>query len=118
MDILWKYLDWLQNIEKWLTQIEIKANEESEKEANLIKEVMCTAIDDKSIFDNLLDKHDYWKFIRITTWVKQFITNCEGKLNYLVHWQLNKPMKVSNNRLCNLLNKIIKFKQGDCPRST
>ena len=40
------------------------------------------------------------------------------KLNYLVHWQLNKPTKVSNNRLCNLLNKIIKFKQGDCPRST
>ena len=79
MDILWKYLDWLQNIEKWLTQIEIKANEESEKEANLIKEVMCTAIDDKSIFDNLLDKHDYWKFIRIITWVKRFITNCEGK---------------------------------------
>ena len=40
------------------------------------------------------------------------------KLNYLVYWQLNKPTKVSNNRLYNLLNKIIKFKQGDCPRST
>lgn len=76
---------------------------------------MYTAIDDKSIFDNLLDKHDYLKFIRITTWVKRFITNCEGKTNYLVHWQLNKPTKVSNNIL---LDKIIKFKQEDCPRST
>ena len=49
------------------------------KEAKPIKEVMCKAIDDKTIFDNLLDKHDYWKFIRITTWVKRFITNCKGK---------------------------------------
>ena len=40
---------------------------------------MCTAIDDKTIFDNLLDKHDYWKFIRITTWVKQLITNFKDK---------------------------------------
>ena len=66
-DIWWKGPDWLQNSKKWPTQIEIKANEESEKEANLIKEVMCTAIVDKTIFDNLLDKHDYRKFIRITT---------------------------------------------------
>ena len=58
-DIWWKDPDWLQNIEKWQTQIEIKANEESEKEAKLIKEVMCTAIDDKTIFDNLLDKHNH-----------------------------------------------------------
>ena len=40
---------------------------------------MCTAIDDKIIFDNLLDKHDYWKFIRITTWIKRYITNCKSK---------------------------------------
>ena len=40
---------------------------------------MCTAIDDKTIFDNLLDKHDYWKFIRITTQVKRFITNSKSK---------------------------------------
>ena len=84
-DIWWKGPDWLQNIKKWLTQIEIEANEELEKETKLFKEVMYTVIDDKTIFDNLLDKHEFWEFICITTWVKRFITNFKGKLNYLVH---------------------------------
>ena len=67
MDIWWKYLDWLQNIEKWLTQIEIKANEESEKEANLIKEVMCTAIDDKSKSEHHTSNCDQTKKLLIAT---------------------------------------------------
>ena len=66
------------------------------KEAKLIKEVMCKEIDDKTIFDNLLDKHDYWKFIRITTWVKRFITNCKGKTKssgLLATEETNKSIK-------------------------
>ena len=51
-DIWWKGPDWLENIEKRPTQIEIKANEESEKEAKIVKEVMCTEIDYETIFDN------------------------------------------------------------------
>ena len=101
-DIWWKGPDWLQNIEKWPTQIEIKANEESEKEAKLIKEVMYTVIDDKTIFDNLLDKHDYWRFIRITTWVKRFITKCKGKTKLsgpLAIEETNKSIKIIIKRI-------------------
>ena len=57
---------------------------------------MYTAIDDKTIFDNLLDKHDYWKFILIAAWIKQFITNCKGKTKLpgtLATGETNKSIK-------------------------
>ena len=38
-DIWWKGQDWLQNIKKWITHIEIEANEELEKETKLVKEL-------------------------------------------------------------------------------
>ena len=57
---------------------------------------MCTAIDDKIIFDNLLDKHDYWKFIRITTWIKRYIINCKGKTKLSGPLATEEPTKVSN----------------------
>lgn len=37
--------------------------EEAAREAKTFKDIMCTAIEEKDTFNNLLKKHDYWKFI-------------------------------------------------------
>ena len=57
---------------------------------------MYTVIDDKTIFDNLLDKHEFWKFIRIIAWVKRFITNFKGKTKLSGPLATEETNKVSN----------------------
>ena len=38
---------------------------------------MTTAIEKSDIFDNLLGKHELYKFLRIAAWVKRFLNNCQ-----------------------------------------
>ena len=38
---------------------------------------MTTTIEKSDIFDNLLEKHELYKFLRITAWIRRFLNNCQ-----------------------------------------
>ena len=38
---------------------------------------MTTAIECSDTFDQLLEKHEFYKFLRITAWIKRFLDNCQ-----------------------------------------
>ena len=38
---------------------------------------MTTTIDNSDTFDNLLEKYELYKFLRITAWIKRFLNNCQ-----------------------------------------
>ena len=84
----WNGTNWLQNRDQWLPlQPNIKANEETEKEAKKIKTVLAAKIKlfNANKFDIRLEKCSLWKFLRITSRVSRFInkvsrTNVKGPL--------------------------------------
>ena len=79
----------------------LKGNKKSENEPRSMKDIICTAIDNKTVVHNLLDKHDYWKLLGITTWVRPSITNCKSKTNLsgpLATDETNKSIKFITNR--------------------
>ena len=38
---------------------------------------MTTTIEKSDIFNNLLEKHELYKFLRITAWIARFLNNCQ-----------------------------------------
>ena len=76
-DLWWKSPTWLSNISLWPRQPTIGSATGSQVECKAIKEIMTTAIEKSDIFDNLLGKHELYKFLRIAAWIKRFLNNCQ-----------------------------------------
>ena len=52
---------------------------ESEIEANMIKEVMYIATEKSEEIYQLLKKFEFWKVIRVTSWIYRFLENIKCK---------------------------------------
>ena len=65
-DLWWKGPTWLSNISLWPRQPTIGPTTESQVECKAIKEIMTPTIEKSGIFDKLLEKHELYKFLRIT----------------------------------------------------
>ena len=76
-DLWWKDPTWVSNISLWPRQPTIGPTTESQVECKAIKEIMTTTIEKSDIFDNFLEKHELYKPLRITTWIKRFLNNCQ-----------------------------------------
>ena len=76
-DLWWKDPTWLSNISLWPRQLTIVPTIESQAEYKAIKEIMTTTIDKSDTFDKLLEKHELYKFLRITVWIKRFFYSCQ-----------------------------------------
>ena len=75
---LWlKGPSWLSDPDKWPSDIVTKASEESESEAQLVKEIMEVAVKPDEL-DEMLDKLSFWKAVRVMAWIARFIRNCRG----------------------------------------
>ena len=70
---------WLQNKDNWSKQKEIVPTKESEEEAKLLKEVFYTAKVDENQIDVLTNKFEFWKTVRIVSWVKRCSYNARSK---------------------------------------
>ena len=75
-DLWWKDPTWISNISLWPRQPTIGATTESRVECKATKEIMTTTIEKSDIFDNFLEKHELYKSLRITAWIKRFLNNC------------------------------------------
>ena len=71
--------EWLPNPEKWPRDIVTKANKETEAEAKRTKEVFAVAVDTRDDFDEVLEKQNFWRVIRISAWIMRFLQNCRSK---------------------------------------
>ena len=71
--------EWLPNPEKWPRDIVTKPNKETETEAKRTKENFTVAVDVRDDFDEVLEKHAFWRVIRISAWVTRFVQNCRSK---------------------------------------
>ena len=68
---------WLSNISLWPRQPTIGPTTESQVECKAIKEIKITTIEKSDIFYKLVEKHELYKFLRITAWIKRFLNNCQ-----------------------------------------
>ena len=67
---------WLINSSEWPIQPVTEPSAESQKEAKLEKQVVINTIEIANTFDNLLEKYELDKELRVSTWVNSFIKNC------------------------------------------
>ena len=78
-DESWDGPRWLANHEEWPKQKEIILTRKSEREAKLIRKVVCVDAEQEEEFNEILHKCNFWKVIWITSWIFKFITNCKNK---------------------------------------
>ena len=72
---------WLRNKENWPENPILQPSKESQAEAKIVRELLCTAQEDGEVddFDQILEKHELRRTLRVTTWILRFIHNCRNK---------------------------------------
>jgi hypothetical protein len=76
--------EWLAHADNWPSSLTVKPSKESESEAKLTREVFAAAVEKKDELDELLEKHSFWKTIRVTAWIRRFLRNCQIKKEEIV----------------------------------
>ena len=69
--------EWLPFPEQWPDDIILQPGKESEAEAKSIKKLF-TAVEVKDEVDDLLQKHTFWKTVRILARMTRFANNCKA----------------------------------------
>ena len=71
--------EWLADPERWPAEILTEQIKETEAAAKLTKEVLGTIVETKDDLDETLNKHGFWKAMRVTAWIMRFVGNCKQK---------------------------------------
>ena len=73
--------EWLSNKENWPPNPVTSASAATEEEAKVIREVLKTSQtnDSADVMDQLLERHDLHRALRVNAWVARFIRNCRGR---------------------------------------
>ena len=80
--VMWlKGPQWLQNERNWPKQTEIVQTNESTKEKVKEKSVIMVATENNTFMNDQFKRFRYTKLLRIVTWVKRFIYNCQQTPN-------------------------------------
>ena len=62
------------------TNLFLKSTSQVNEVANKVTDIIAYTSERKpDEWDNLLDRKSYWKTLRITSWILQFINNCKTK---------------------------------------
>ena len=67
LEIWLKGPNWLTEPEMWPAVVQTKPSRETEAEAKLVKEVFAGATEMEDALHQVLEKHGFWKTIRITS---------------------------------------------------
>ena len=70
---------WLGNKLDWPTDIVTAPSEETERESKPIKEILRVATPVRNELDDVLERFEYWKAMRVTAWIFRFIRNSQSK---------------------------------------
>ncbi|XP_068707690.1 uncharacterized protein [Montipora foliosa] len=88
-DLWFQGPSWLPYPENWPSDIVTSPSKETQAEAKVIKEVLAVAIADDKELDQLLQKWDLWRAVRICSWITRFIQNCKLKHQQKISGPLN-----------------------------
>eukprot|EP00794_Sanderia_malayensis_P016265 gene16265-biopygen13818 len=75
----WIGPSWLPESEQWPGDKVTEPNKETEAEAKMIKQVLATTMETQDVLLKLLEKHSFWKTIRISAWIARFLHNCKAQ---------------------------------------
>ena len=75
-ELWWTGPTWLKEFAKWPVQPYIGPIAELQQECKTIPEVMTLTVEAVDMFDKLLAKYEFCKFLRITSWIFRFLNNC------------------------------------------
>ena len=75
-DIWWKGASWIAELNKWPDQAILSESKKSEKEIKIIENILAATVQQKGLFDFLIDKHEL-HILRLSAWITRFINNCE-----------------------------------------
>ena len=81
-----KGAEWLSKQGDWPDDITTVSTVESRAELKSVKEILAIAVEEKNLFDDLLEKYELWKTIGIMASIKRFSFNAK---------QRNREKKVS-----------------------
>ena len=70
---------WLGNKLNWPIDIVTAPSEETERESKPIKEILRVANPVRNELDDVLERFEYWKAMRVTAWIFRFIRNSQSK---------------------------------------
>ena len=77
----WSGPTWLESPEHWPKDIVTTANEDTLAETRATKTLFNMAVQERDVFDEILEKWDRWKALRICAWVARFAANCRVTAN-------------------------------------
>ena len=75
----WEGPAWLAEPESWLPDIVTVATSETQAEAKVVREALFVTKTEDDVLNETLEKHGYWKAIRIVAWIARFLSNCKAK---------------------------------------
>lgn len=79
LGLWWNGPAWLLEPKSWPQNIITSPTPESESETKIVREVLTVAVQEGDEFDEIMEKYDYWKAVRIIAWVARFLSNCKKK---------------------------------------
>ena len=77
-NLWWKGPDWLLDENNWPPNITTHDTSDTRAEIKAVKEIFAVAVAADDELDRLLEKHEYWKTIRITTRMNRFVSNARN----------------------------------------
>ena len=78
-DVWFQGPNWLSDVTKWPENIVPGPTKETDEESKKVQEVFAAAVEVKDDFADIMEKHAFWRAVRITTWVTRFTQNCRRK---------------------------------------
>ena len=75
----WEGPAWLAEPESWPPDIVTMATSETQAEAKVVREALFVTKTEDDVLNETLEKHGYWKAIRIVAWIARFLSNCKAK---------------------------------------
>ena len=79
-DVWWKGPAWLSDEKKWPEDVKTSDTAETEVESKLMKEVLSLAVSEANDpMADLVHKFEFKKVIRVSAWVRRFVTNVCAK---------------------------------------
>ena len=68
---------WLSTPSEWPADKRLEATPETKTEAKQVKEIFAIATTERDIYDELLDKYQLHKLLRIGAWIRRFMDRCK-----------------------------------------
>ena len=75
----WEGPAWPAEPENWSPDIVTVATSKTQAEVKVVREALFVTKTEDDVLNETLEKHGYWKAIRIVAWIARFPSNCKAK---------------------------------------